>query len=123
MKKRIIIVGSLCVLVAIAIGGIVIMNNNVENKQEAQMLVEKNRIETYLKYNYKDISNVEITKTGVTPMGIPYIDGYVNGDKNLNFSADIYDGHFEESIDMSAELGALAKYDVDKSVSEIKELD
>ncbi|WP_246369379.1 DUF1433 domain-containing protein [Listeria rustica] len=99
------------------------MNNNVENKQEAQMLVEKNRIETYLKYNYKDISNVEITKTGVTPMGIPYIDGYVNGDKNLNFSADIYDGHFEESIDMSAELGALAKYDVDKSVSEIKELD
>ncbi|EUJ31587.1 DUF1433 domain-containing protein [Listeria cornellensis] len=95
----------------------------MKKKQSDRIAVEKNRIEIYFKYNYKDIHNITITDVGKNPMGTDYIDGYANGDEKLNFSASVYDKHFENGIVMSAELGDLAKYDVDKSVSEIEILE
>lgn len=99
------------------------VNNSIEKKQSDRIAIEKERIEIYFKYNYKDIHNITITDVGTNPMGTDYIDGYANGDEKLDFSASLYDKHFENGVVVSAELGELAKFDVDKSVSEIKELD
>lgn len=95
-----------------------------ENKQEEaiQHIIkeEKPRIEKYLKYNYKNVKEVKITKVDQTPMGTIYLDGYINQNKELDFSADIYESHVNKSIDVSEKLAKLAKYEKDKSVTEIE---
>ncbi len=53
-------------------------------------------------------------------MGIPYIKGYINDDKELWFNASISTTeNFEDKFSRSGELGKLIK-DPEKSVSEIE---
>lgn len=93
-------------------------------KQEAadQFLKEEApRIEKYLKYNYNNIENVTFTKVDYTGMDTPYIEGYVNGDKDLYFTTSIYNDHFEKNVGMPIEMYEWAKYPVDKTVTEIQQ--
>ncbi|MBC6310403.1 DUF1433 domain-containing protein [Listeria sp. FSL L7-1582] len=94
----------------------------VQKTSENQTLMhaQKQNIELYLKYNYKDIENVTLTDVEDTPMG-KLINGYVNDNTKLFFTATISGDTFDNGIGLSGELGDLAKYDKDKSVTEIKD--
>ncbi|ARM71654.1 putative secreted protein [Listeria monocytogenes] len=97
------------------------MQNHEKQEAEQQFLSEESpRIEKYLKYNYKNIENVTFTNVDVTGMGTPYIEGYVNGDKDLYITASIYGKHFEKNVGMPIKMYEWAKFSTDKSVSEIE---
>ncbi|EUJ26902.1 DUF1433 domain-containing protein [Listeria cornellensis] len=89
-------------------------------KSDTYARPKKQNIELYLKYNYRDIENVKLTDVEETPMG-KLINGYVNDNTKLFFTATISGDTFDNGIGLSGELGDLAKYDKDKSVTEIKD--
>ncbi|MBF2460861.1 DUF1433 domain-containing protein [Listeria welshimeri] len=121
MKKKIILIFLTIIIILVCIGGYLIMQNHEKQEAKQQFLSEESpRIEKYLKYNYKNIDNVTFTNVSVTGMGTPYIEGYVNGDKDLYITASIYGKHFEENVGMPIEMYEWAKYHTDKSVSEIE---
>lgn len=124
-----VIFGLFCVSIPIIAGGYIFMNHQEENKESPKTKVtekekklmegQKADIELSLKYNYNGIKKVNLVKIEKTPMGY-LIKGYVNDDKKLNFSAGVSDGKFDDTMSMSAELEDLAKFDTNKSLSEIK---
>ncbi|MBC2102707.1 DUF1433 domain-containing protein [Listeria marthii] len=102
--------------------GVLFWNKHQENvEREAFLKEESPRIEQFLKYNYSKINKVTFTHVKVSPMGIPYIEGYINDDKELAFSASIFEDHFERSISIPKQVGEWSKYEVDKSVTEIQQ--
>ncbi|WP_162912175.1 DUF1433 domain-containing protein [Staphylococcus sp. EZ-P03] len=48
---------------------------------------QEKRITLYLKYNTKVFKNVTFTKRDMTPMGSYVIDGYMNNDQKMSFTA------------------------------------
>ncbi|MBC1378131.1 DUF1433 domain-containing protein [Listeria innocua] len=92
---------------------------NVE--REAFLKEESPRIEQFLKYNYRNINKLTFTHVKVSPMGIPYIEGFINNDENLFFSATIYDEHFENSISIPEDVSNWRKNEINKTVSEIQQ--
>jgi len=73
-------------------------------KEQAQyFLAQEKRVEKYFKFNTPGFKSINFTKRDVTPMGVPYIEGYLNNDKALGFSADgePNDNNFEGSLGMS----------------------
>ncbi|MBC1544324.1 DUF1433 domain-containing protein [Listeria sp. FSL L7-1447] len=121
MKKRNIVIFSIIIILS-CIGGYIILKKHQENvEREAFLKEESPRIEQFLKYNYSNINKVTFTHVKVSPMGIPYIEGYINDDKELAFSASIFEDHFERSISIPKQVGEWSKYEVDKSVTEIQQ--
>lgn len=45
---------------------------------------QRDRIELFFAYNYKDITLITFTGTSTTPMGSLDFEGYFNGDKEIN---------------------------------------
>ncbi|MBC1547203.1 DUF1433 domain-containing protein [Listeria sp. FSL L7-1435] len=123
MKKRNIVIFSIIIIIILScIGGYIILKKHQENvEREAFLKEESPRIEQFLKYNYSNINKVTFTHLKVSPMGIPYIEGYINDDKELAFSASIFEDHFERSISIPKQVGEWSKYEVDKSVTEIQQ--
>lgn len=96
-------------------------DNNKEAEKEYYNEQEK-RITLFLKYNMKDFKNIKFIDHKRNPMGNFIFKGYVNNDKNKNFTATAYyqdDFQFEGTIGWSQGLNELEKSDL-KSVSEIK---
>ncbi|MBC1933266.1 DUF1433 domain-containing protein [Listeria seeligeri] len=122
MKKSTILISlTIFIIMLICIGGYFIMQNHEKQEAKQQFLSEESpRIEKYLKYNYKNIENITFTNADITGMGTPYIEGYVNGDKDLYITASIYGKHFEKNVGMPIEMYDWAKFPTDKSVSEIE---
>lgn len=112
----------LFLILIIVFSGFLFWNKHQENvEREAFLKEESPRIEQFLKYNYSNINKVTFTHVKVSPMGIPYIEGYINDDKELAFSASIFEDHFERSISIPKQVGEWSKYEVDKSVTEIQQ--
>ncbi|EAC3452246.1 hypothetical protein BJM51_12605 [Listeria monocytogenes] len=121
-RKNILIFSTIIIIILSFIGGYFIMQNYKKQEAADQFLKEEApRIEKYLKYNYNNIENVTFTKVDYTGMGTPYIEGYVNGDKDLYFTTSIYNNHFEKNVGMPIEMYEWAKYPVDKTVTEIQQ--
>lgn len=118
MKKVMILVVSAVILIA---GGYIGMKY-VEKKEQEERFWKKQeaRVEKYIHYNVKDVQSITFTKHEVNPMGVPSVDGYINNDKELNFSASISTTkNFEDKLSRSGKLGELVKKP-EKSVSEIE---
>lgn len=112
----------LFLILIIVFSGFLFWNKHQENvEREAFLKEESPRIEQFLKYNYSNINKVTFTHVKVSPMGIPYIEGYINDDKELAFSASIFEDHFERSISIPKQVGEWSKYEFDKSVTEIQQ--
>ncbi|EJR48976.1 hypothetical protein IIO_06629 [Bacillus cereus VD115] len=118
MKKVMILVVSAIVLIA---GGYLGMEYLQKKEQEGLFWKQQEtRIEKYIRYNIKDVQSITFTKHEVNPMGVPSVDGYINNDKELNFSASISTTkNFEDKLSRSGKLGELVKK-TEKSVSEIE---
>jgi hypothetical protein len=118
MKKVMILVVSAIVLIA---GGYFTMEYLKQKEIEEKFWkVQEVRVEKYIRYNIQDVKSIPFTEHKVNPMGIPYIKGYINDDKELWFNASISTTeNFEDKFSRSGELGKLIK-DPEKSVSEIE---
>ncbi|TKH37236.1 DUF1433 domain-containing protein, partial [Bacillus cereus] len=118
MKKAIIIIISIIFIIT---GGYLGMEYLQKKEQEGLFWKQQEtRIEKYIRYNVKDVKSITFTKHEVNPMGVPSVDGYINNDKELNFSASISTTkNFEDKLSRSGKLGELVKKP-EKSVSEIE---
>ncbi|WP_263926363.1 DUF1433 domain-containing protein [Staphylococcus epidermidis] len=90
--------------------------------QKQNIMMNKKKITLFLKYNMKDFRGIKFTEHKRNQMGNFVFKGYVNDDKNKNFTATAYhddDYQFEGTIGWSEGLSELEKVDL-KSVSEIK---
>ncbi len=84
----------------------------LDKKAETNFIeTQKPIIEKYLKYNYNGIETITYyEKPFKTPMGSLDIKGYVNDDKNLNFSATTYPPEgFQGGHSSSPELAEMRK--------------
>lgn len=118
MKKIVIFI---LITIFIITGGWLIMKA-IQEKEFIK--VEGPRIEKFLKYNYEGIETVTFIDTKVSPMGVPYVEGYVNDNKDMSFSADIYKEHFETALSSTGAIPLTTKDKVVESgftpVSEIE---
>ncbi|PEQ44803.1 DUF1433 domain-containing protein [Bacillus thuringiensis] len=118
MKKVMILVVSAVMLIA---GGYFTIEYLKQKEKEEKFWNEqKERVEKYIHYNIKDVKSITFTENKISPMGVPHIRGYINGDKALWFDAGIgTTENFEDDFGCSGELDEMIKKP-DKSVSEIK---
>ncbi|MES5895510.1 MULTISPECIES: DUF1433 domain-containing protein [Bacillus cereus group] len=118
MKKKLVITVSIICIIA---GGYIMMEYVKQKEKEEQYWKEQEaRIEKYIHYNVKDVKSISFTKHDVSPMGVPSVEGYINGNPKLWFDASISTTkNFEDKLSRSGELGELIK-DPEKSVSEIE---
>ncbi|PEA56716.1 hypothetical protein CON64_00290 [Bacillus pseudomycoides] len=118
MKKKLIVILSIIFIIA---GGYFTMEYlKQKEKEEKFWKTQEARVEKYIRYNIKDVQSITFTKHEVNPMGVPSVDGYINNNKELNFSASISTTKdFENKFSRSRELGKLVKTPT-KSVSEIE---
>ncbi|WP_221636018.1 DUF1433 domain-containing protein [Listeria cossartiae] len=120
MKKYTIFI--LFLILIIVFSGVLFWKKHQENvEREAFLKEESPRIEQFLKYNYNNINKLNFTHVKVSPMGITYIEGFINNDENLFFSATIYDEHFENSISVPEDVSNWRKNEINKTVSEIQQ--
>lgn len=88
-KHKIIITVIAVLLLAIITGGYFMHQAKIKEQERAFWAVQKPRIEKFYKYNYKDVHSVEFGDTRVLPTKTHVIEGYINGDKSLSFSASV----------------------------------
>ena len=126
-NRTLFLITGIVILIAIIGGGYLVMS---QQKEQAEVTKEefwekqKPRIETFFRYNYKNIESFHYTGTSESPMGIT-IKGYVNGNGKLNFTATVagYETEFNESSTVSEELDKLSKEpDTYKTVDEIEKM-
>ncbi|MGE1127447.1 DUF1433 domain-containing protein [Bacillus wiedmannii] len=119
MKKKLVIT---FVIICIITGGYIAMKY-VEKKEKEEQFWKKQevRIEKYIRYNVKDVKSISFTKHDVSPMGVPFIEGYINNNEQLWFI-----GHMSTTKNFEDELGCSGELDdnymkkPEKSVSEIE---
>lgn len=108
MSKRtkiIILVIVLIVTILSILGGYFYMQHQEqEKKDQAFFNDQKEKITIYLKYNIPNFNKVTFTNEEFNPIGIS-IDGYINNDKNLSFTA----GKDVEIFSSSEELDKMFK--------------
>ncbi|MHD0398042.1 DUF1433 domain-containing protein [Staphylococcus simulans] len=93
------------------------------DEEQAYFDVQKKRVTLYMKYNLKEFKSITFTKTSTNPMGSKVIDGYVNGDKNMEFTAEATSAdnfEFNGGLLLSEEISNAFKKDA-KTVDQIKE--
>lgn len=103
------------------LGSILIFMHYQKQKEDNKYFsIQEQRVEKFLKYNTSEFKSIKFTKRDVSPMGTPYIEGYINDDKTLDFSADVEpnDHNFEGSLGMSTKLREMMNVDL-KNYSEI----
>ncbi|PFJ75536.1 DUF1433 domain-containing protein [Bacillus nitratireducens] len=112
-------------LVIAGVGGYHYVKEKQTEELEKYMAEQKNRIEKYLKYNYNNVHSVTLTDIHKNPTGVVHINGYINGDKDLEIDASVVS---EKGIEF---VGGLSREfynknkkpelgDKSKSVSEIE---
>lgn len=116
MKKKMVIILS---IICIITGGYITMEY-LKPKEDQFWKTQEARIEKYIRYNIKDVKSITFEENGVSPMGVPYIEGYINQDKELWFIGHISNTKdFENKFGRSGQLDELIKTP-EKSVSEIE---
>lgn len=120
-KKRNLIVLVVFLVLILVVGGI--WMHNKKSEEEAYWNTQKERITLFLKYNYEGVDKITFEDTYKLPTGTVGIDGYINGDKELDFSADMDSGmDFEAGGSTSAKLAEMSKKEYrvkKKTVSDI----
>ncbi|PFD26910.1 DUF1433 domain-containing protein [Bacillus thuringiensis] len=118
MNKKLVIVLSIICIMA---GGYFTMEYLKKKEQEEKFWkAQEARIEKYIRYNIEDVESITFTKKDVSPMGVPYLEGHINHNKELDFIASISTTeNFEDDFTRSGELGKLIKKPA-KSVSKIE---
>ncbi|EEK70389.1 MULTISPECIES: DUF1433 domain-containing protein [Bacillus] len=118
MKKKLVIISSIICIIA---GGYFTMEYlKQKEKEEKFWKTQEARVEKYIRYNIEDVKSITFTKKDVSPMGVPYLEGHINNNKELDFIARISTTeNFEDKFTRSGKLGKLIK-DPEKSVSEIE---
>src|SRR5699024_1773754 len=92
MNKRTIF--TIIIVLIVVLGGIfMIRQYNIEKYYTEQ----RERIERFFHYNYKDITSITFTGTSTTPRGSLDFEGYFNGDEDERFTATIMS--HEENIE------------------------
>lgn len=90
MSKRtkiIILVIVLIITMLSILGGYFYMQHQEQEKKDLAFFNDqKEKMTIYLKYNIPDFNTVTFTNEEFNPIGIS-IDGYINNDKNLSFTA------------------------------------
>lgn len=89
VKKTILIILS---IIIVCIGGINI-KQHIENKEIEEVILKRElpRVEKYIKYNFKNIEKFTLESFEKNPMGSYFLDGYINDDTELFFSAIVGD--------------------------------
>ncbi|WP_145455883.1 DUF1433 domain-containing protein, partial [Staphylococcus epidermidis] len=108
-NKIILFAISFFIILTLIIGGFCILH---ENKREQYLHIQKKRIDLFFKENMNNYQNLDLTKTGKIPMGSYIIEGYINNDKSLYFSATLNKAdnyQFEDTIGYSKKVGAMYK--------------
>ncbi|MBC2389090.1 DUF1433 domain-containing protein [Listeria booriae] len=111
-RKTKYIIVIICFIILGVWGGVALHKHN--EKREEEKLVEEYKplVTADIKKNYH-VTDVDYTDYIVTPMGTTIIHGYVNGDKNISFSAPLNkkeDGTYNSNgFRVSEELNELAK--------------
>ena len=108
-NKIILFAISFFIILTLIIGGFCILH---ENKREQYLHIQKKRIDLFFKENMNNYQNLDLTKTGKTPMGSYIIEGYINNDKSLYFSATLNKAdnyQFEDTISYPQEVGNMYK--------------
>ncbi|PHC24177.1 hypothetical protein COE95_29965, partial [Bacillus toyonensis] len=91
-----------------------------KEKEEQFWKVQEARVEKYIRYNIEDVKSITFTKKDVSPMGVPYLEGHINHNEELDFIASISTTeNFEDDFTRSGELGKLIKKPAN-SVSKIE---
>lgn len=85
-KRTKIIILAIVTMLSILGGFLFIKNHEQEKKNQAYFNDQKEKITIYLKYNIPDFNTVTFTDEEFNPIGTS-IDGYINNDKNLSFTA------------------------------------
>ncbi|OSM10406.1 hypothetical protein BTH38_25500 [Bacillus toyonensis] len=118
MKKKLVIVVSIICIIA---GGYFTMEYLKQKEIEEKFWkVQEARVEKYIHYNIEDVKSITFTKKDVSPMGVPYLEGYINHNKELDFIASISTTeNFENKFTRSGKLDKMIKKPA-KSVSEIE---
>lgn len=116
MKKKKIFI--LVIIIMIILLGVLFMEK--KKNDDLKMDVQKERIEKYIEYNYKDIDSITFTDSKKVPTGGTYINGYVNKNKDMSFSGWLTPDTFEGGIDTSIELEKLSKFEKNKSPEDIE---
>ncbi|RAN86247.1 hypothetical protein B5P41_30395 [Bacillus sp. SRB_28] len=118
MKKKLVIISSIICIIA---GGYFTMEYlKQKEKEEKFWKTQEARVEKYIRYNIEDVKSITFTKKDVSPMGVPYLEGHINNNKELDFIARISPTeNFEDKFTRSGKLGKLIK-NPEKSVSEIE---
>ena len=108
-NKIILFAISFFIILTLIIGGFCILH---ENKREQYLHIQKKRIDLFFKENMNNYQNLDLTKTGKTPMGSYIIEVYINNDKSLYFSATLNKAdnyQFEDTISYPQEVGNMYK--------------
>lgn len=93
-------------------------------EKETFLNKQEQRITEFFKYNVPAYKNITFTSSKTVPTGDVFIDGYINGDKKLAFSAQISLGsgesNFEGGGSYSERLDKMFKHE--KTVSTIEKI-
>lgn len=118
-KKMMFTTFSIVIILSLIFGGGYIMH---KNKREQYLHIQKKRIDLFFKENMNNYQNLDLTKTGKTPMGSYIIEVYINNDKSLYFSATLNKAdnyQFEGDYSSTEEFDKIIIKNP-KTVSEIK---
>nr|WP_274517062.1 DUF1433 domain-containing protein [Fictibacillus macauensis] len=80
---------------------------------------QKQRVETYIRYNLKNVHSIQFTRYGTSTKNVSYVNGYINNKKDLWFRTGIKGKNFENDFTTSNNLSDFVKPLI-KSVSEIE---
>ncbi len=104
-KKQTIFLIVLAVIICLALGYIL-----HKNKRDSYIETQEKRIDLYFKYNLKKYDSLKIVKVEKNPMGGYFIDGYVNHNKDYNFTAYAsHEDNFQFNGDISYDPKTLKK--------------
>ncbi|MCI2765619.1 DUF1433 domain-containing protein [Staphylococcus lugdunensis] len=126
-KKKILIFFSIILIILIIIGGVYLKMKYDEREKQKELYYkeQQERITLYLKHNTKEpntIKSVHFNNIEISPMGSAVIDGYINNNKEDDFSAyATSENNFQFQGDMieSKKVSNLIKYQT-KTPDEIK---
>ncbi|OHO71005.1 hypothetical protein HMPREF2580_09365 [Staphylococcus sp. HMSC036D05] len=124
MSKKIILILIILVGIILIVGSIYfkLKYDNKKEKEQQYYDEQKERITLYMRYNVKGFKSIKFTEIRKNPMDGYDIKGYLNGDKNISFTAGITsidDFNFDADLSYSKELSEKFIKNT-KSVSQIK---
>ncbi|MHD0398045.1 DUF1433 domain-containing protein [Staphylococcus simulans] len=86
---------------------------------------QKEKVTLYMEHNLKEYKSITFTKEKVNRMGIKILEGYVNDNKNMNFSVNAHVNnfyYFNGNGDLEASRALKAAFKPDKkTVNQIEE--